>query len=163
MRTGWRIVAVVVLMTVVATSTGSRAAKGSLQLEDPLTGEQVDLDDRATVHHVVFLATWCSPCLDELDRLADLEDRWGDRGYRLTLVAVRTRHTSERLARFVKNRRPPGRLLFDADGVAEKRMRASQLPTHLLFDANGGELLRANSVNDVEQVIDDRLSAGRRR
>jgi len=43
---------------------------------DPRTGERVPLDPSAGPMHVVFLATWCRPCVAELPRLADLEDRW---------------------------------------------------------------------------------------
>ena len=75
-------------------------------LLDPVTGESVALQSDGLLH-VVFFATWCPPCLEEFPRLADVEARWQDDGYRLILVAVPTRHTEPRLKQFVESRRPP--------------------------------------------------------
>jgi hypothetical protein len=66
----------------------------------------------------------------------------------LVLVAVRTRQTADRLARFAAERRPPGELLFDSTGDAARTLRADGLPTHVLFDASGAEIHRAPSLED---------------
>ena len=90
-----------------------------VELEDPATGSRVELSAGAPALHVVLFATWCPPCVDELEELAELEARWGEHGYRLILVAVSTRHTPSKLARFAEQRRTPGRLLLDADGLLD--------------------------------------------
>jgi peroxiredoxin len=130
-------------------AVGVASASGlSLALEDPLSGERVELTSGAPALHIVFFATWCPPCVEELERLAELEARWEERGYSLVLIAVKTRHTPERLARFAADHRPPGRLLFDADGSASKALGGDQLPTHYLFDAAGKEVHRAAALDD---------------
>jgi len=118
------------------------AAGLPVTLTDPDTGARVRLEAGPEALHVVFFATWCPQCIEELDALAELEARWSASGYRLVLVAVRNRQTAERLARFVTEERPPGRLLFDADGSAKASLRVSELPAHLLFDSSGNEKLR---------------------
>jgi thiol-disulfide isomerase/thioredoxin len=123
-------------------------------LTDPATGAEVRIEPGAAALHVVFFATWCLPCVEELDALAELEARWESRGYRLVLVAVENRHTRERLVRFAAEDEPPGRLLFDSDGSADSNLRVSELPTHLLFDAEGREKLRAaNYDGDVAAAV----------
>lgn len=136
------------------------AAQGGLPVEvqDPATRGAVTLESGPRLLHVVFFATWCPHCLEEFDRLSNLEARWQPRGYRLVLVAVRNRHTAEKLELFGKQRDLPGRLLFDAEGTAEARLGAGDLPTHLLFDATGKEIARAGSLaGDIEKTIQARM------
>jgi peroxiredoxin len=131
-----------------AVALGAQAAGLPLSLDDPLSGEKTELQAGAPALHIVFFATWCPPCLEELQRLAETEARWEERGYRLVLVAVKTRHTPERLARFVADNQPPGELLFDSDGRAARALGGERLPTHFLFDVAGKEVHRAASLDD---------------
>lgn len=133
----------------------------SLRLLDPVSGSATTVEPGAPLLHLVFFATWCPPCLDELDGLAELEARWEERGYRLVLVAAKNRHTPERLARFVAEQNPPGRLLYDDSGKATASLAEQGLPTHILVDASGGVLLRATALEDgvaetVEKLMRDR-------
>jgi thiol-disulfide isomerase/thioredoxin len=119
-----------------------------VSLEDPVSGTEIVLRAGAPALHIVFFATWCPPCVEELDRLAEIEARWEERGYRLVLVAVKTRHTAERLASFAAQGKPPGELLFDADGRAARALGSEHLPTHFLLDGAGEEVHRAASLDD---------------
>jgi hypothetical protein len=47
---------------------------------------RVVLDPSHGPMHVMFMATWCQPCLAEIPKLVDLEDRWKAEGYRLFLL-----------------------------------------------------------------------------
>lgn len=143
-----------------AGSTAGRASGLPVTLEDPRDGRAVRIEPGGSLLHLVFFATWCPPCREELPRLAELEARWRGRGYRLVLVAVQNRHTAPRLSRFVADQGPPGELLFDVDGGVQRKFAAEQLPTHLLLDGKGAELLRAGGLSrEVEQAIRERLSA----
>lgn len=122
------------------------------------SGREVAVVRPATVRHVVFFATWCPPCVAELPRLTELEARYSESGYELTIVALPTRHTPEQLARFWEANNVPGRLLFDADGSVQRAAGAEVVPTHLLLDADGREILRAGSVRDgVREAVDARV------
>jgi len=135
-----------------------------LTLTDPSAERRVVLEPGAPVMHLVFFATWCPPCIDEFDRLADLDARWEESGYRLVLIAVPTRHTAERLARFGADRRLPGELLFDAEGTAMKALGAESLPTHLLLDADGKIVLRGEALGeDVIRELETRMREWERR
>ncbi len=134
-------------------------------LEDPSGGRPVQLEAGAAALHVVLFATWCPPCLAELEELAELEARWSEQGYRLVLVAVATRHTPDKLARFAAQEKPPGRLLLDASGRVERALDGPGLPTHVLIDSSGREVLRAPALDaavkqQVERLV--REGSGRR-
>jgi thiol-disulfide isomerase/thioredoxin len=148
---------VIVLGSLLCLGTVSAA-----KLEDPSTGRTVTVEPGAPALHVVFFATWCSTCVEELPDLADLEARWKGQGYQLELVAVRTRQDVQRLKEFADEERPPGRLLFDATGQAEASWKASRLPTHVVFDAAGREVSRSSGLDEkIRSAIADLLDARR--
>ena len=124
---------------------------------DPKTGERVVLDPAAGPMHIVFLATWCRPCLAEVPALFDLEDRWKADGYRLFLVAVSTRQTAQRLTEFAGQQPLPGRLLFDADGSAAAAFGAANIPTHVLVDRKGAVVARGETIDAALRAAVERL------
>jgi len=142
-------------LALVAAATALADGPVSLDLVDPATGAPVTVTSGAPLLHVVLFATWCPPCVEELDALAELEARWQQRGYTLVLVAVQTRHSADRLVRFSAERTPPGRLLHDASGQAPGRLGGEALPTHVLIGPGGQVLLRAAAYEDgVEEAVE---------
>jgi len=128
-------------------------------LLDPTTGRRVELEPGDRLLHLVFFATWCPTCVEELTDLAELEARWARQGYRLVIVATQTRQTADRLADFVAERKPPGRLLFDDRGEAARTWGAERLPTHVLLDRTGKEIARSGELDErIRTTIAERLS-----
>jgi cytochrome c biogenesis protein CcmG, thiol:disulfide interchange protein DsbE len=156
--------AALLLLTAASAQTPTSLAQSRLplSLQDPNTGRTVRIEPGAKALHLVFLATWCRPCVEEFRRLGDLEARWAGRGYRLVLVAVATRQTAERLTRFASERQPPGILLFDVDGGVQAALSADGLPTHVLLDASGMEVARSGHLAPaLEKAVEGLLSGGR--
>jgi len=118
-------------------------------LVDPVKGGEVTLRPGDAALHVVFFATWCEPCLAQMTRLSEIEDRFRGSGYRLVLIAVPTRQTKERLARFVAETAPPGELLFDATGEAGKAFSLAEIPEHVLLDAAGRVVARGSGPDAI--------------
>jgi len=129
----------------------------SIYLLDPQSGTREVLGRGSPLLHVAFFATWCRDCVDELDRLAEIDDRWGDRGYRLVLVAVPSRQTVERLAAFADERSLPGRLAFDESGKLAATLGADHLPTHVLLNSDGVEVGRAESADEIAALVQRNL------
>lgn len=152
------------LLALGAVTAASAGDPVSLDLVDPVSGSVVTLTPGAPLLHLVLFATWCPPCVEELDALAELEARWESSGYSLVLVAVQKRHSEERLTRFSAERNPPGRLLHDSAGKAPEALAGEGLPTHVLIDADGTVILRAAALDDgvVDAVNKQMRKKGKR-
>ncbi len=124
---------------------------------DPATGDAVALDPSQGPMQVVFMATWCRPCLADIPKLADLEDRWKPDGYRLFLVAVATRQTADRLRELLAQGPLPGRLLFDANGSVASAFGAATIPTHALVDRRGRIVARSGVLDPAFRQAVERL------
>jgi len=147
-----------------ATAGDGAPAPFPVSLIDPRTGDAVELRPGAPLLHLVFFATWCPPCRDELPRLTELDTRWGNAGYRLVVVAVAARQSTERLREFVDSANIGGEVLFDSTGDVQKKLGATQLPTHVVVDERGTVLVRAPSLSaEVESVIESVMAERMRR
>jgi thiol-disulfide isomerase/thioredoxin len=161
-----RTILLVVPLLLLAAAAPLVHAQGSvafpLVLDDPVAGAKVRIDSGARALHLVFFATWCPPCLDEFESLADLEARYRHRGYRLVLVAVPTRQSADRLAQMIQRRRPPGTVTFDASGNVHDALGIGEIPAHVVIDSKGQVVHRGDGLKDgVEQAITGLLRGGR--
>jgi peroxiredoxin len=156
------------LLVVAATAAAADApppdrAPSGLAALDPATGDKVALDWAAGPTHVAFFATWCRPCLEEVPRLFDLQDRWKADGYRLLLVALPTRQSPERLKEFLSQGPVPGRLLFDGDGSVGKAFGITTIPAHVLVDRTGRVVTRAGALDETfTQAVERSVRQGGR-
>ena len=124
---------------------------------DPATGDAVALDPSQGPMHVAFIATWCRPCMAEIPKLTDLEDRWKPDGYRLFLVAVATRQTQDRLRELAAQGPLPGRLLFDSTGAVASAFGAATIPAQILVDRKGRIVARSGPVDAAFAQAVERL------
>jgi thiol-disulfide isomerase/thioredoxin len=154
---------VVILAILVPVAAADRASMSfPLKLTDPVTGNKVNLKPEGALLHLVFLATWCPPCMEEMSDLAEIEARWGGSGYRLVLVAVPTRQSPERLREFLLTDDPPGTLLLDHANAGLRASGTSDIPAHVLVAADGKVIHRAESLDaGVEQAIEAFMGARR--
>lgn len=133
-----------------------------VEIEEVAAGAAARLDapDRGVLHVAVF-ATWCPPCVAELDRLAEWEARFGADGYRLVVLAVPERQSLERLRRFLQETRVPGRFVWDPTGRGLRALDAERLPTHILLGPGGRVLWRGEALAELGEVGLEALLAAR--
>lgn len=136
-------------MTVASVVLGAALFAGAESV-DVATGEPARLapPERGVLHVAIF-ATWCPPCVDEVDRLAEWEARYGAEGYRVVVLAVPERQTLDRLRRFRSERHPPGRFLWDSTGAVVRALDARAVPAHILLGPGGVELWRGVALADL--------------
>jgi thiol-disulfide isomerase/thioredoxin len=133
-----------------------------IKVTDPVTENKVNLKPEGALLHLVFLATWCPPCMAEMSDLAEIEARWGGSDYRLVLIAVPTRQSPERLREFLLTDDPPGKLFLDHANAGLRASGTSDIPAHVLVAADGRVIHRAESLDaGVEQAIEAFMEARR--
>lgn len=129
---------------------------------DPGTGDRIAVLTGGTIYHVVFFATWCPPCVDEIPLLADLHERWEEDGYALVLVAISNRQDRERVFEFAFQARVPGRVVLDEKDVLRNLLDVDRIPTHLLIDDRGRVLLRtAGFEGRIAEVVGEQIRRNR--
>ena len=129
---------------------------------DPATGERTRVLTGARLYHVVFFATWCPPCVDELPLLSDLHERWDEDGYALVLVAISNRQTRERVLEFVSEEQVPGRMVLDENNILRGVLGVDRIPAHLVIDDHGRVLLRTEGFDSrIADLVGEEIRRSR--
>lgn len=111
---------------------------------------------------VLFFATWCRPCLAEIDQVVRGKARLDQAGVRVLLVSLLDDRAA--LARFVQEHRLEGLpLLWDGSGAIVERLDLKDaktgslaLPLSVVTDRSGvvRAILRGNEGDYVARVLD---------
>lgn len=106
--------------------------------EDP--SQQVTLSAVNQEHPVllVFWASWCPSCVDEIPVLNEWQEAYQEHGLRI--LSVNVRESSQEVADFIKRYPVKYPVLMDSEGAVANRYALSGLPVSL-FLAKGGEIL----------------------
>jgi peroxiredoxin len=86
---------------------------------------------------VVFWATWCVPCLQEMPALMDTYATYRDQGLEILGVVVAMDQTREGVQEFVAKRKVPYPILWDADQKVMGRYRVDAIPQIFLIGRDG--------------------------
>ena len=107
-----------------------------------------------------FWATFCIPCLTELNTFKDMQARYRDRGFRVVAVSVDQPQTLARVRAFAKARAFSFPILMDPGQEAYRLYGISALPTSLLIDRDGLIVHRQEGFQPGEEnQLDARIQA----
>ena len=85
-----------------------------------------------------FWATWCKPCIKELNAIDKVYKKWQDKtGVKIFAVSIDAKKNSKRVVGFVKSRGWDYKVLLDSESKFFKAMKAKSPPATFLFDGNG--------------------------
>lgn len=100
---------------------------------EPPAGEATG---RATL--LVFWASWCHPCINEIPVLNELRRFYAKRGLRILGLGVREGgETLERLKGAAASNGASYPILYDSEGKAQEAFDVRALPMSVLIDAEG--------------------------
>ncbi|MBU3605111.1 TlpA disulfide reductase family protein [Polynucleobacter sp. AP-Kaivos-20-H2] len=109
-----------------------------LQLNN-LSGKSVDISSlKGKVIVVNFWASWCEPCREEFEELAQLQESYGSQG--LVVLAVNLAEMKPRVMQFLKGNgfsENSLEILLDRNSTAYKSWKARGLPTTFLVSKSG--------------------------
>ncbi len=105
-----------------------------------LEGENVStstLNEKDQVYVVSLWATWCVPCVNELDAIKELYPDWQDEtGVKLIAISTDDTRTSRRVQPMVSGRGWDYEILLDANQDLKRTLNISTIP-HVLIIKNG--------------------------
>ena len=86
---------------------------------------------------VIFWATWCKPCIDELDNISDYYDEWKTGSeFNLLAVCIDDTRSSSAVRSFVLGRQWPFTVLIDNNQEVKRAMNVTDIPHYLIFGKN---------------------------
>ena len=110
---------------------------------------------------VSFWATWCKPCISELDAMADYhEDLVADANLRMVSISIDNTRTSSRVAPFVASRGWNYDIYIDPNSDLRRAMGVNNVPHTFLLNSNGKIVWQSNRyVPGEEEVLVEQIEA----
>ncbi len=105
-----------------------------------LDGQTVNIKEVANQENVVIIslwATWCVPCIKELDAISEVYDDWQDEtGVQLIAVSVDDSRTVKRVKSLVNGKGWDYNVLLDTNNDLKRALGASTVPLTLVIKDN---------------------------
>lgn len=94
-----------------------------------LSGNSIQMGDvlKDDVVIVSFWATWCKPCQNELDALAEIEDTWADK-IRVVAISTDDARSASKVRSTVKAKMWPYEVYTDENSTLAKSLNISSIP-----------------------------------
>ena len=120
-------------------SVSAFAELPSVQLKD-INGKRVDtakLDNDGKPYIISFFATWCKPCLRELDAVNEVYPDWQDEtGMKLIAVSIDKAQDESKVKPLVNSKGYEYEVLLDPNGDFKRAMGVNMVPTVFIIDGN---------------------------
>ena len=109
-----------------------------------LSGNSVLMGDvlKNDVVIVSFWATWCKPCQNELDALAEIEDIWADK-LRVVAISIDDARSASKVRSTVKAKMWPYEVYTDENSELAKSLNISTIPFVMIV--SGGKTVYSHT------------------
>ncbi len=108
---------------------------------------------------MVFWATWCPNCKEEIPKLKEIYAAFKPRGLDLLAVNVGVNDSLERTNRYMKKYDIAYPVSFDEGSAVTRRFKILGTPTVIIIDKSGVVRYRASRVpDDLEQHFEMRMN-----
>tara|TARA_B110000977_G_scaffold195157_1_gene273056 strand:- start:977 stop:1414 length:438 start_codon:yes stop_codon:yes gene_type:complete len=103
-------------------------------------GKKISLQEAATSDNIVIVslwATWCVPCLKELDAISEVWDEWQDEtNVELLAISIDDSRTVKRVKPLINGKGWDYTILLDTNNDLKRALGASTVPLTLLVKNN---------------------------
>ena len=107
-------------------------------LED-LSGDFVELNQEVGEGPILlsFWATWCKPCIEELDEYKKIYNDYKDKGFKMYAISTDDENTVAKVKPLVKSKGYNFPVLLDTNGDAVRLYYAQSIPYSVILDKQG--------------------------
>lgn len=147
-----RIFTIIVAMTAFAAVISAQVP--DLTLRD-INGKQVNIQKLCNSGKPViisFFATWCKPCLRELNAIADVYDDWKEQtGVQLIAVSIDRAQDIEKVKPLADGNDWDYIVLLDADNELKRLMQVKTVPHLFIINGKGKIVEQRSGYTDGEE------------
>lgn len=147
-----RIFTIIVAMTAFAAVISAQVP--DLTLRD-INGKQVNIQKLCNSGKPViisFFATWCKPCLRELNAIADVYDDWKEQtGVQLIAVSIDRAQDIEKVKPLADGNDWDYIVLLDADNELKRLMQVQTVPHLFIINGKGKIVEQRSGYTDGEE------------
>jgi thiol-disulfide isomerase/thioredoxin len=87
---------------------------------------------------ISFWATWCKPCISELNNIAEVYEDWQkETGVKIIAVSIDDARTANRVQSFVTTREWEYQALIDQNSDFKRAMNVTNVPHTFIYDGKG--------------------------
>lgn len=148
-----------VYLFVTPRSACSATKMPAFELEDVMTGQSVNSDIfEGKSLLVIFFATWCPPCVQEIPNLIKLQEQYGENGF--SVVALSVDQEKNVVQKMVERKSINYPVVMADDAVTRDFGGVYGIPTSFLVSKKGtvvkkytGYVPHSVLVKDLKQVI----------
>lgn len=131
----------------------------SFELKDVMSGESINSNIfKGKSLLVIFFATWCPPCIQEIPNLIKLQEQYGENGF--SVVALSVDQEKKVVQKLVERKEINYPVMMADDAVTRDFGGVYGIPTSFLVSKKGtvvkkysGYVPHSVLVKDLEQVI----------
>ena len=99
---------------------------------------------------VDFYATWCVPCNEAIPKWKKLQEKYGDKGFKLIVVSVQSEGSCSQPPQW-----NPDKIVCDYDGDIADAWHANDLPQAFLWSWQGNLLVAHGTVDNVAAAVEN--------
>ena len=123
-----------------------------------LTGKKVALKDfkEKKVVLLVFFATWCHYCVQEIPELKKMQDEYKDKD--LMILAIDIKESNSKVDSFRVKHDINYTILLDSDALVAKKYKVTGIPSNIVIDKDGSVKYNGYVIDEAKKVISDLLT-----
>lgn len=144
--------AVIASQLFVQAQKGSKIASVTVKKMDGSTFNTSKLSNDGKPMIIDFWATWCKPCVAELEAIADEYAKWSkETGVKIIIVSVDDARTMDKVAPFIKEKGWTYESYLDPNQDFEHAMQVINCPFVMIVDGNGQVVWTHNSYMEGDE------------